>query len=92
MGLELILAGLTREDDDKGEATMVKDGFLDGKNDPALVGTEIDAAGPSPADGIMTDGLANAEGEGRLVKRIKHKGHQRKTGGRRQKAEKIEDC
>ena len=72
MGLELILAGLTREDDDKGEATMVKDGFLDGKNDPALVGTEIDAAGPGPADGIMTDGFANAEGEGRLVKGIHH--------------------
>jgi hypothetical protein len=72
VGLELVLAGLTREDDDKGEAAVVNDGIFDGKNDPALVRTEVDAAGPGPTDGIMTDGFANAEGEGRLVKSIHH--------------------
>jgi hypothetical protein len=86
VSLEFILAGLTWEDDDKGEAKMAKDGFLDGKNDPALVGTEVDAARPGPADGIMTDGFANAKGKRRLVKSVHHQGHQRKTESRRQEA------
>ena len=64
MSLELVLAGLAGKDDDKGETQLVKDGILDGKGDAALVGTEVDAAGGSPADGIAADGLADAEGEG----------------------------
>jgi hypothetical protein len=66
MGLELVLAGLAREDDDKGEAQLVKDGFLDGKDNATLVGAEVDPAGGSPTDGVAADGLAGSEGEGRL--------------------------
>ncbi len=40
MGLELVLAGLAREDDDEGEAAMVEDGILDGAGDLDLVGTQ----------------------------------------------------
>jgi hypothetical protein len=79
VGLELVLAGLTREDDHKGEAKMAKDGFPDCKNDPALVGTEVDATGGSPTDGIAADGPADAESNRRrLVKSIKHDGRQGK--------------
>lgn len=70
VGLKLVLAGLTWEDDDKGEPKMVKDGFPDGKYDPALIGTEIDAAGGSPTDGVAADGLAHTEGKSRRALRI----------------------
>ncbi len=63
MGLELVLAGLAGEDDDKGESQLVKDGFLDGKGDAALVGAQVDPAGGSPTDGVAADGLADTEGE-----------------------------
>ena len=63
VGLDFVLAGLAGEDDDKGETYLVKDRFFDGKGDAALVGTEIDATGGSPTDGITTDGLADTEGE-----------------------------
>jgi len=65
MRLKLVLAGLPREDDNKGEAKMVKNGFLDGKNDPALIGTEVDTARPGPADRITTDGGADTKSEER---------------------------
>ena len=52
MGLKLVLAGLTGEDNDEGEAEVVNDGFLDGEGDLALVGrratwqAEAQATGP----------------------------------------------
>jgi hypothetical protein len=64
VGLKFILAGLAREDDDEGETQMVNDGILDGKGDAALVRTELDATGHGPVKRIVTDGLADAEGEG----------------------------
>ena len=63
MGLDLVLAGLAREDDHKGKTQLIQDRCLDGKGDAALVGTEVDTAGRSPADGITADGLADAGGE-----------------------------
>ncbi len=61
VGLELVLAGLAGEDDDKGETEVIQDGVLDGEGDAALVGTEQDAAGVGPTEGIAADGLAEAE-------------------------------
>jgi hypothetical protein len=59
VGLELVLAGLAGEDNDKGEAQVVKDGFLDGKGDAALVGTEVDTASGSPTDGVTANGFTD---------------------------------
>jgi len=75
VSLELVLAGLAGEDDHKGEAQMVDDGLFNGEGDTALVGTEVDATGGSPADGIAADGFADTEGEGGGGGRIKHEGH-----------------
>jgi hypothetical protein len=57
VGLELVLARLAGENDNKGETQIVKDGFFDGEGDEALVGTEVDATGGSPSDRIAADGL-----------------------------------
>ena len=65
MGLELVLAGLARQDNDEGEAAMVDDGVLDGAGDPALVGAKVDAASTGPGDGAATDGGTDEGGEGR---------------------------
>ena len=75
MGLDLVLAGLAGKNDDEGKTELIQDRFLDGKGDAALVGTEVDTAGGSPADGITADGLADAERRRR--KEIKHEGHHR---------------
>ena len=72
MSLEFVLAGLAGEDDDKGETQIVEDGFFDGKGNAALVGTEVNAAGGSPTDGVAADGCADAEGKRGRGKRIKH--------------------
>ncbi len=53
---------------------MMEDGFLDGKGDAALVGTEVDAAGGSPAEGVAADGVTDAEGEEGKGGRIEHGG------------------
>ncbi len=63
MGLHFVLAGLAGKDDDEGEAAMLEDGILDGAGDLALVGTELDATGGCPMDGIEADGLADAGGK-----------------------------
>jgi hypothetical protein len=72
--LELVLAGLARKDDDKNETQMTNDGIFDGRGNAALVGSEVDATGCSPRDGIMADGLTDTEGEGGGGGRIKHEG------------------
>ena len=64
MSLEFVLTGLAREDDHKGETQFMKDGFFYGKSNAALVGTEVNATGGSPTDGVAADGFTNAEGEG----------------------------
>ena len=64
VSLELVLTGLTGKDDDEGETATVDDGVLDGEGDLALIGTEVDAAGVRPLDGVTADGLADTEGEG----------------------------
>ena len=74
VGLELVLAGLAGEDDHEGETQLVKDGFLDGQGDATLVGTQVDAAGGGPADGITADGVTDAEGEMGKGERIEHGG------------------
>ncbi len=66
VSLEFVLAGLAGEDDHEGEPFLLNDGVFYGEGDEALVGTEVDAAGGSPADGVAADGLAEAEGENGL--------------------------
>jgi len=66
VGLELVLAGLTREDDDEGEAAILDNGILNGIGDLDLIRTQIDLAGASPGDGAAADG--GADGLGRSVK------------------------
>ena len=39
---------------------------LGGKGNAALVGTEADAAGESPAERVAADGFTDTEGEGRV--------------------------
>jgi len=56
MGLELVLTGLARENDNEGEAEIMNDGFFDGKGDLDLVGTQEDTAGTSPGDGAAAEG------------------------------------
>ena len=60
MSLHLVLARLTGEDDDEGETEVIDNRVLDGASDLALVGTELDATGGGPMDGIEADGLADA--------------------------------
>ena len=60
VGLEFVLAGLARQDDDEGEAEVVDDGFFDGAGDLDLVGAQVDAAGIGPGDGAAADGGADA--------------------------------
>ena len=64
MRLELVLAGLAREDDDKGETTLVEDGILDGAGDLDLVGTQSFVAGLRPGDGGAANGISDGLGEG----------------------------
>ncbi len=63
VGLELVLAGLARQDDDEGEAALVEDGILDGAGNRDLIGTQVDAAGERPGDGGAADGGADGLGE-----------------------------
>ncbi len=58
VGLELILAGLARQDDDEGETAVVDDEVLDGAGDLDLIGTQVDTAGMRPGDGAAADGGA----------------------------------
>ncbi len=48
VGLELVLAGLAREDDDEGEAAIMDNGILDGIRDLDLIGTQMYLAGMGP--------------------------------------------
>jgi len=64
MGLKLVLAGLTREDNNKGETEVVNDGCFDGEGDHPLVGAEGDMAGGGPGDGAAADGFTHLQGEG----------------------------
>jgi hypothetical protein len=64
MGLKLVLAGLTGEDNDEGEAEVVNDGFFDGEGDLLLVRAEGDMAGGGPGDGAAADGFTHFLGEG----------------------------
>ena len=45
-------------------AQLVKDGFFDGKSDPALVGMEVNVAGENPTDWVVADGFTDTEREG----------------------------
>lgn len=64
VSLKLILAGLAGENNDKGEARVMEDGFLDGKGNAALVGAEMDTAGEGPAERVAADGFTDTDGEG----------------------------
>jgi hypothetical protein len=64
VSLEFVLAGLAGENDHEGETHFMEDGFLDGKGNAALIGTESYAARISPIDGITADGAADTESEG----------------------------
>ena len=64
MGLEFVLAGLAGQDDHKGEAEIVEDGFFDGAGDLNLVGTQGNLTGAGPGDGGAADGGADLLGEG----------------------------
>jgi len=61
--LQLVLAALARQDHDKGETQFMHDGVFDRQGDLTLVGTQVDAAGSGPGDGVAPDGGADAGGE-----------------------------
>jgi len=63
MSLELILAGLTREDNDESEAAVIKDGIFNGEGDLDLIGTKMNLAGMRPVNGAAAEGLPDGEGE-----------------------------
>ena len=63
MGLEFVLAGLARQDDDEGQAAVMDDRVFDGTSDLDLVGMEMDTAGVRPSDGAAADGGAEALGQ-----------------------------
>ena len=72
LGLELVLAGLAGEDDDKAEAAGVEDGIDDGAGDGDLVGAEGEAAEEGGEGGgvevhgrgVVGGGLSHPRGEG----------------------------
>ncbi len=68
VGLELVLAGLARQNDDEGEAALVDDRVLYGAGDLDLIRIEMDAASERPGDGGTADGVSKTLGEvgGRL--------------------------
>jgi hypothetical protein len=68
MRLQLVLAGLARQDDDKGEAEVVDDGILDGVRDLHLVGSQLDVTGMRPRHRAATDRLAHTRAEIGLIR------------------------
>ena len=79
MGLQFILAGLARQDDHEGEATVMKDGVFDSAGNLDLVGTQMDVAGMRTEDGGTANGGADLGGKS------KHFSPQRSLRTRRKK-------
>jgi len=63
MRLQLVLAGLARQDHHEGQAEVMDDGLFDGARDLDLVGPQVDVAGVRPGDRAAADGGAHYGGE-----------------------------